>query len=206
MRNLASSKNCRAEKANYLVFIKMKIIFNKNTFKSNGQPTGKSIGTAEDLERLYGENAIRLFQIAFSRVKSREVAEGLVQDVFCDIWERRNQLEILVSIEAYVTKAVELAALNYLRKKIRRRNIEIEIRNTTPTSHHQIEEILYARDRREEINQLVLLLPKRCREIFRLKVEEDKTKEEIAKTFGISKKTVGNQIYKALNFLKVNLQ
>jgi len=53
---------------------------------------------------------------------------------------------------------------------------------------------------------LVNQLPCRCREVYRLSQEQGKNNKEIAAVLLISEKTVEYHLYKAISFLRTNLQ
>ncbi|MGB2761344.1 MAG: sigma-70 family RNA polymerase sigma factor, partial [Maribacter stanieri] len=58
----------------------------------------------------------------------------------------------------------------------------------------------------EIIDQQISKLPSRCQQIFLLSRYEHKSNKEIATELGISIQAVKNQISKAINFIRENLQ
>ena len=164
------------------------------------------LNSHKDFERLYNENAEKLFRIAYNLVKRKEIAEGIVQNVFCNLWERRKNLKIKVPVEAYIVKAVKLSSLDYLRTKTKRDNFNKQIYAIKPTLDNGTEDEIRAEEFKAEINHLVSLLPDRCQEVYRLSREKFMTNKEIASGLHISEKTVENHLTKALNFLRINIR
>ena len=56
------------------------------------------------------------------------------------------------------------------------------------------------------INELVAQMPEQRRKIFRLSKRKGLTNDEIAKKLNLSKRTVENQLYRSLVFLKEHLK
>ena len=137
-------------------------------------------------------------------MRSRAVAEELVQDVMLELWKRRETLAEESSPQAYLFQATRNRALNHIRHaKIERLG---EPHATRPeavdaTAHSLVveEEMLIA------VKKAVDRLPERCREVFELSRTHNLKYSEIAATLGISIKTVEAQMGKALKTLREEL-
>ena len=53
-------------------------------------------------DALYKRYSKRIFRFAFSILKSADESENLVQDVFLNLWENRNNVEKNSSVKSYV--------------------------------------------------------------------------------------------------------
>ena len=58
---------------------------------------------------------VRLCLYAESIVRDRDMAEDLVQNLFCMLWEKREEIDIRESMKAYLYCSVYHAALNSLK-------------------------------------------------------------------------------------------
>ena len=137
-------------------------------------------------------------------LRDRAVAEELVQDVMLELWRRRETLSSEGSAQAYLFQATRNRVLNHLRHlKIEQRS-EPELRGDSPASPHADSALAH-----EELNvavqRAVQALPDRCREVFELSRVHGLKYAEIAKTLGISVKTVEAQMGKALRTLRERL-
>jgi RNA polymerase sigma-70 factor (ECF subfamily) len=137
-------------------------------------------------------------------LRDRAVAEELVQDVMLELWRRRETLTPDGSAQAYLFQATRNRVLNHLRHlKIEQRS-EPEIRgDSSPTPHADaavVEEELDV-----AVQRAVQSLPDRCREVFELSRVHGLKYAEIARTLGISVKTVEAQMGKALRILRERL-
>ncbi len=137
-----------------------------------------------------------------SYLKDGEASEEVVHDVFLNIWNRREELEIS-SFPNFLLTAVRYQVYNRLRSAKSPVIYEADhsaftaITDTNRAENKIEEEELYRvmYDYLEE-------LPKRCREIFCMSRIEQLSNEEIAARLGISKRTVENQITAALKHLR----
>ena len=145
-----------------------------------------------------------LVGMAEGMVRSRAVAEEIVQDVMLALWRRRDALPIEESLKAYLFRATRNRALNHLRHA--RVEREGEPYATGPTMKAPAAPSLLVE---EEIDVAVRgaigELPERCREVFELSRVHGLRYAEIASALGISVKTVEAQMGKALRILRDRL-
>ncbi|MEZ4771795.1 MAG: RNA polymerase sigma-70 factor [Bacteroidia bacterium] len=155
---------------------------------------------AEAFGVIYDRYWSRLYASAFLILEDTEACKDILQDVFIDFWNKRNQTEIS-HINAYLYQSVRFQVFKYLRKG-----------NITQKHLSQINQIITSNPTEEtvnfnEVNQSISngmnLLPERCREVFYLSRFEHLSHGEIAEKMGISTKTVENQITKALRQLRM---
>ena len=131
-------------------------------------------------------------------IKDTTIVEELALDIFTYVWENRKTLQILISFKAYLFQAARNKCLNELRKKkntISLNQEDIDIEETDAMSLETDE--LY-----RLIQEAVLALPDKCKEVFQLSRTENLSNQEIATQLNISVKTVEAQITKALKRIK----
>ncbi|MEO9511217.1 MAG: RNA polymerase sigma-70 factor [Flavobacteriaceae bacterium] len=162
--------------------------------------------TEEGFEHLYNLYAEQMYIICYNKIDNKEVAKGIVQNIFKSLWERRGKLTITGSIEHYLFRAVKLETITYYRKKSVQAKSRKVILEKSPISDNYTEDILDYEELSSLVNILIEKLPSRCREVFKLKHYEGLSNKEIASTLIISTKTVEAHVTKALGFLKLNLE
>lgn len=141
---------------------------------------------------------------AESLVRSRAVAEELVQDVMLTLWQKRESLFVDDSVRAYLYKATRNRALNHLRhERVEKRSAPFlaEAPSIAPSAPAQLANAEIA----SAITAALEHLPARCREVFELSRAQNLKYSEIASTLGISVKTVEAQMGKALRILRERL-
>jgi RNA polymerase sigma-70 factor (ECF subfamily) len=135
-------------------------------------------------------------------VRDHELAEELVDDVFCNLWRNRKRIQINASFRSYLIASVRNKAFDYLRKSKNRRNSALDAAIDVPNGQSIVlEEIIY-----EELNQRIEVaiqaLPRQCRTIFQMSRNENLRYKEIAAILRISIKTVDTQMGRALKYLR----
>lgn len=143
-----------------------------------------------------------------------EESEDVVQDVFLNVWLRKEGLDDSQSLQGYLLRSVYNSSLNVLKKKGRSNDYrsvyeqeieEIGYKYYDPDANDVIRK-LYNQDLRAEINAAINSLPARCREVFTLSYLHDIPSKEISLQLGISLSTVDNHIYSALKLLREKLK
>lgn len=133
----------------------------------------------------------KLFHLAFYFLRNRELAEEAVSDVFYTIWKKRDMLNQIEHIEHYLYISVKNQALHYIRRATHSDRVLVEL--------YQIEWLpdpinpelaLLDQEYRRLIQEAVLSLPLKCREVFRLVLSDRLKHKEIAQLLDISEKTV----------------
>jgi RNA polymerase sigma-70 factor (family 1) len=153
---------------------------------------------------LYDRHWAALFKTANYYTQDEHTAEEIVHDVFVTLWQRRKFLNIN-NFRNYIFITTRYHVL----KKIKQDKVSpityVE-HYTDAVDHHQASnkesERISQSDFEIELKSMLQGLPKRCSEIFYLSRVNQLSNQEIAKTFGISKPSVENQITLALKYLR----
>jgi len=162
-------------------------------------------GDVKAFDKLFSNYGKRLYHFAYGYLKSREEAEGVVQEVFMRVWRNRKQLKPDLSFKAYLFKIAYHHILE-LFEQINRRNayrhqiIEEAINFTDETNERLDYQILL-----EKVELLINRLPERQREVLIKRRKEDISIKEIAKQMDISPKTVENHLTEALKSIRKGL-
>lgn len=162
--------------------------------------------TEAAFEQLFKSHFRALHGYAYTFVKDHEVAEEMVQVVFCRLWEKSGNIAIQQSVTAYLYRSVYHECLNHLKhQKVRSAH---ELYTKHQAAHHHTEETssrLRLRELEEKLALALKALPEQCRTIFQMSRFESLKYQEIAGRLGISVKTVENQMGKALKILRSKL-
>lgn len=143
-----------------------------------------------------------LVSLANKMTHDVELARDCAQGTLVKIYEKRNTLSGIVSLEAYLKRAVINESINVVKKASGIVSLgESTAEETANEYRHLIEEA------EEEANiwKEIEALPGQCRHIFKLNRFEGFSNQEIAEQLGISKRTVETQISIALKKLKAKL-
>jgi RNA polymerase sigma-70 factor, ECF subfamily len=172
---------------------------------AEGRPQGSEwvgrirAGDESAFETLFRACAPGLCLFATRYLGSRSAAEDLVQELFLSLWKKRGELEITGPVDTYLYRAARNRALNQLRHS------QVEERFRTAVLERGMEgaispdvEILEMLDVQDAIQGL----PPRCRLVFTLHHHHGLTYADIARSLGLSIKTVETQMGRALKSLR----
>lgn len=146
-----------------------------------------------------------LFSVAANKLDNLAEAEEVVQEVFADLWKRRDQINIRQSLKSYLAAAVKFQVYNLLDKRYRQRHHEQLLQQDHFTISH-VEEQYDLKALQEQLQQTTARLPERCRLVYEMSREDGLSNKEIAQSLDISEKTVENQMTKALKHLRTSLK
>lgn len=162
-------------------------------------------GSESALRRLFDRYFGWLVGELMRFVPDQETAKDIAQDVFVELWRRRDSLEIHTSLRAYLRRAGANRAISYL--KLNRQTILTADELFLDGTEHPDERVLPVEQERMEqaLQQAINGLPERCRLVFTLSRFSDLSHREIAEKLDISVKTIENQITKAFKLLRLAL-
>jgi len=170
-------------------------------------------GDEKAWRQLYDQYYNRLCTLAYQFVRDRFLAESLVSDVISHIWENRTTLQINISLNAYLVKAVQSRCINHLEHlRVIRLSEQKLVQQHKERQQDYISEFDYplarllAMDLDELLTKSVNSLPAECREVFRLSRMEELSYPEISEQLGISVNTVKYHIKNALTQLREKLK
>lgn len=158
----------------------------------------KKIAVADDQNafgQLYVAFMPRLFQFAQSIIKSKELAEEIVSDVFLKIWQNRVNLQNIDNFKLYLYISTKNTAFNYLSRHFRREVVSLDEMSLSLSSiSYNPEQMLITSEVINRINSAIAMLPPRCKVIFKLVKEDGLKYNEIADLLNISVKTIDSQM------------
>jgi len=141
---------------------------------------------------LYQAHALGLIRLAHIMLGSRPGAEDVVQDAFCGLYRRWNNLSDPAKALPYLRSSV----LNGCRSVLRRRPPDAP--GDHPTAAASAEAAVLTGEERRQVMDALRRLPARQREALVLRFYLDLSDTEIAATMRIGRSTVRSAIHRAL--------
>ena len=156
-----------------------------------------------DFNQLMAHLRPKLFRFALAYTKRTDEAEDVVQEVGIKLWERRDELETMRSVEAYALNAVKNRCLDYLRSPHNRMDELVDAHDATheQTPHHMVEQA----DMAEFVRRLINRLPEQQQMAIRLRDIEGYELEEIAEILGSNEGTVRANLSRARQKIREEL-
>jgi RNA polymerase sigma-70 factor, ECF subfamily len=169
-------------------------------------------GDRKAFEVLFRKYYLRLRNYAYRITNDINFSEDIVQDLFFNLWSRKELLQKVNSLDSYLRTSVHHGAINYLKAVIQKKGINIESDQFIQFESLHLEILNYQRDiaTEKELNTAIAKaiesLPEQCRVVFKLSRDLGLKYNDIAQELNISVKTVEKHISHALHFLRNSMK
>ena len=165
-------------------------------------------------EDIYLSYFSKLKYFALEYVIREEDAENIVQDVFTELWEKREMLSMHINLVAYLFTTVKNRCLNHLRHKtivhetatLIQEEYLITMRMNLNSLEAFDQNLFSDQDIEKIITRALDTLSPKCKEIFVMSKIEGKKQKQIATELNISINTVETQIGIAYKKLRTELK
>jgi RNA polymerase sigma-70 factor (ECF subfamily) len=155
-----------------------------------------------DFEDIYLSFYPRLKRFAQEYVVNEEDAENIVQDIFMDLWTKREFLSSQINLTAYLFTNIKNRCIDFHRHRMvvmnatRQMQEEFELTMQMKLQSLEVldEQIISDANIETIIDNAIQSLPERCRQIFIMNKIEGKKQKIIAEELNISLNTVENQM------------
>jgi len=164
-------------------------------------------GNRDALDRMYQAQIRSLYSYGFKLVQNRDLVEDCIQDMFVELWEKRDRLGPTDCIRFYLFKVLRRTLY---RRQSQEKNQSIHpfsLENVLSEEPFEFRLILEQTTSRatHSLQKALDLLSSRQREVIFLRFYDELSFEEIAATMEIDVKSVYKLTYKALDSLKKKL-
>lgn len=127
----------------------------------------------------------KLYRIALALVGNKDDAEDLLQEAYCKLWNKRDELETVVNPEAFSVTLIKNLCLDFLRSpRANRHDEQIETVHVAYESSPDRE--MERNDEIETIKRLIEQLPENQKQVLKLRGFNDCSMEEIEEITGLS--------------------
>jgi RNA polymerase sigma-70 factor (ECF subfamily) len=161
----------------------------------------------DSVEQLFRQHYAFVCTVVHHYVRDRSRTEDIAQEIFAELWVKRDQLLIHTSARAYLRRMAVTRALNHIRnsKKHTWEDLDTtsEFEAGLPGQEAEIIQKMEEAELKTRLDAAIEDLPEKCRMVFLLNRQEEMSYAEVAEHLGISVKTVENQIGKALKLLRL---
>ena len=144
----------------------------------------------------------RLYQLAFRLTKSEQVAKDTIQDVFMKLWEQRDNLDAIHNLEAWLYRLTENKGIDFLRKVAADGRLRSQIWQQVEQITNEAELHVAAKEYNLIIQRAINELPPQRRLIYKLNKEDGLNYQQIADELQISRHTVKNQLFTAMQSVR----
>lgn len=149
-----------------------------------------------------------LVGFAYSYLKNREEAEDKVQDVFCNLWNRIDEIDYQANVKSFLFTSTKNLCISTLRHRICGEKFRINQIDTQlgclALEYSTIKQV-ELNELKEQIDNILKSMSPDVREIFVKNRDGGKSYVEIAQELDISVKTVEKKMSKAIKIFRKNL-
>ena len=165
-------------------------------------------------EDIYLSYFSKMKYFAKEYVISEEDAENIVQDVFVELWENKEMLNMHMNLIAYLFTTIKNKCLNHLRHKLvvqetaskLQEEYTISLRMNLDSLEAFDNNLFSDQDIEKIISRALDTLSEKCRTIFIMSKIEGKKQKEIAQELNISINTIETQMGIAYKKLRIELK
>lgn len=162
-------------------------------------------GSESAFIQIFDEYSPKVYRAALKFLDSKESAEEVVQDIFMDIWLRREKLTKILNFGAYLHGMVRNQVYDAYRQKYALSEAIKEL-GYNKQSDNPTERLILEGEYEKLLHEAVGKLPKIQQEIYRLAREECLSHEEIALRLNLSRLAVKSHMKRSLRILRIWLE
>ncbi|MCG8306497.1 MAG: RNA polymerase sigma-70 factor [Cytophagales bacterium] len=159
-------------------------------------------GDKDAFTTLFHHYADKIYGLSLRMHLRYEDAEEVCQEVFLKLWEMRGSFDESKSLNSYIFTIAKNIVLQKIRKRAYSIALEKYWKTDPPPYTRNTEENVEKKDLEKHLKAFISRLPEKQKNIIGLRMNESLSNDEIAKRLGISKRTVENQIYRALKKMR----
>ena len=162
-------------------------------------------GDVYSFEEIYRKYNRKIYAFSLSFLKNNSDAEGVVQNVFLNLWRKRADLNDLYNLDSYLYKITINTIRKHFRKLSRERKSLKDYREMTEMHDESTSTEIEFTSMLEMAETSISNLPYKQKTVYELSMFEGLRSVEIAEKLGISKRTVENHLHRAKAHLKKEL-
>ncbi|MES2652225.1 MAG: RNA polymerase sigma-70 factor [Bacteroidota bacterium] len=167
---------------------------------------GISKGDQQAFRLLYERYTDPVYIQALRLLRSEELAQELMQEVFLKLWRMGKNIIEIQNLEVYLKKMTRNHSLNELRRILRENKTSQGYLEDYMESHNDTEEGIILKETRQVLQTAIALLPAQQKAVYQLCYQEGLKYKEAAERLNLPHSTVQSHMKRALQFLRAYLK
>jgi RNA polymerase sigma-70 factor (family 1) len=154
---------------------------------------------------LYKKYSKRIYKFGYSILKSTEDSENLIQDIFLNLWENRQNMRQDSSIKSYLFTVTYNSAITVIRKKVREGVFIDYLKSLQEINEAPVNVEIEFKELTYKLDEIINGLPQRQKEVYLLHRDKGLKYSEIAERLNLSVNTIENHMSRALKTIREKL-
>jgi len=148
---------------------------------------------------------LRFFKAVLKMTGSETAAEEIVQEVFMQVWHKKESLTTIEHPDSYFFTAVYRRVYRYYKEEARQSSLYQTLREVDKPIGNTTEEMVIASESDRLILEAIEKLPAQQKQIYTMSKRQGMSRDEISEKLHISPNTVRNHLYQAIKFIKAHM-
>lgn len=163
----------------------------------------------QDDEKAFAELFQRYWRrthiLAYTKVRSTEATEEMVQEFFMNLWDKRASLQIQ-NFSSYLYTSIKNKALKFIESRIVEKKYWEYYKAFVPQTEETTHAAVQYNALLEAIEEGMQALPQKSKKVFQLSRLEGRSIPEIASLLNLSEKAIEYHLTRSLKYIKVHLK
>jgi len=160
------------------------------------------LGDEEVFRVIYERYWDKMFFVAAKKLNNTFEAEEVVQEVFLNLWKKREVFHLKVAFENYLSVATRFEVYKRRAQRLKQSELNKGFSALTDAQEFHDHNLYDFNELRERIDESISTLPPKCKLVFTMSRGTDLTNKNIGVELGISEKAVEKHITNAIKILK----
>jgi RNA polymerase sigma-70 factor (family 1) len=159
-------------------------------------------GSEYAFQLIYNKHHNRIYKVAMRYLKSPVIAEEVVQDVFLQLWSKRDRIKTGMPVEAWLFTVAKNNIFNRLKKLANEWKALNYLKDNFEYEDDTLQEKLVDADYNNMLNKALSSLSEMQLKVYKLAKEENLSYFQISENLNISPLTVKTHMSRALSQIR----
>ena len=160
-------------------------------------------GDKDAFVKFYHHYYASLYLHAYNRLRDRETARDIVQDLFTAIWAKRNELELSHGLSSYLYRSIRNRVIDHISRQQSSSAYISSFATFLDEPEGTTDHLIREKQLMTLIDEEISKLSPQVRRVFELSRREHLSHKEIAVELGLSEQTVRGYVKDALKILRM---
>ncbi len=162
-------------------------------------------GSGAAFTAIYDRYKVQLASNLLRMLKSADLAEEVLQELFMSLWEHRERIDRQQSVAGYLYRSAVNMSKNVYRKVAGDQRMREQLLLHFEYAQRSVDDYIHGKEAREALDRLINQLPPQQRQVYCLCKLEGKSYKEVSQLLNITETTVNSHIRNANKFLRGQL-